>query len=113
MTATDPVAAIVAWNAVAVWAEQKLKASSLVPFVTNQTEKINKVVSVALSALGAAGMTFTFAHTTQDHGAGQLVISYAGLTLMNFIGFAYHMITNYATSKAFFKAGQTWGMIKP
>lgn len=112
MTATDPVAAIVAWNAVAVWAMQRLKASSLLPWITAQSQNVNKVVALVLSALGAAGMTFTFAHTTQDHGAGQIVFTYAGLTTMNFVGFAYHGITNYVTSKAFFKAGQAWGMIK-
>jgi hypothetical protein len=89
-------------NSLAVWLIQKMKASSLVPWVTTETDKINQNVSVVISALAAAGMVFTVAHTgTVETGA--VTLSWAGLTLSHFLSFAYHWIGYFASQKTIYK----------
>jgi len=89
-------------NAVAVWIIQALKGSKYVPWITAETEAVNKFVSAAFAALASAGVAFTAVHTG-GVSEGALTISWAGITVANVVSFLYHAVAYYAAQKAFFK----------
>ena len=86
-------------SAVSVWAMQALKSSKYFPWLTHETEQLNRIFSAFLASVGSAGILFTVA----NQGAGSYNVSIKGLTLMNVAVFLYHAVANYATQKGLFK----------
>ena len=66
-------------SALSVFIIQKLKSSSWAPWFSQQSDKLNKAVSVALAFLTAVGI-----HVAWSHGAlpGSYMIQISGLTLL-------------------------------
>lgn len=67
-------------SAAVVYVIELLKRSQRVPWITTQTRRINRAVSLVLSAATAVGITVHF-----DHG----VLTVAGLTLGSILTFAF------------------------
>ena len=93
---------LIALNALAVWLIQLFKLSKAMPWITNESSKVNKAVSSLIAALMAGGMTLAVSNTGSG-GTGHLAIDYAGFTLANALAFFYHWIAYYATQKGMFK----------
>lgn len=89
-------------NAVAVWGLQWLKGTKFFPWLTAETEKLNRIASALVAALASAGMVFTIAHVGGG-GTGDITLHYAGVTAVNAVHFLWHGVGNYASQKALFK----------
>lgn len=100
---TDNALNLITLNAIAVWLIQLAKNSKWMPFITEESEKVNKLASAVISAIAAAGMTLSIVHVG-SHEAGTFTISYAGFTSGNIVNFLYHTIGYYVCQKGIFKA---------
>ena len=92
-------------NAVIVWLIQKVKLVRWFPWITTETQKINRIVSAIAATLASAGMTFSF--TNPEHGT--YVLSVVGLTLTHVVNFGVTAIVNYFTQKLVFKVAYSNG----
>ena len=97
----DPTQLIVV-NAVCVWLIQWAKGSKLVPFLTHETQALNKIASVVIAGLASAGIVLGASHTGSVS-QGTLSISWQGLTFANVANLVYHWIANYAAQKGMYK----------
>lgn len=82
-------------STIAVWVIQKLKASSLVPFIHQGTPGSNKFLSVALASMASAG--FTVAHTGSLDAGGTITIAFPAMQQM--VEFAVHTMFAYITQQ--------------
>ena len=90
---------MVTLNMVAVWLLQWLKKTSLVPFITNETAKLNKITSLTFAAVGAAGVSIVTTHT----GTGAWTIAVSGLSFWPIAHYVWSVLGNYATQKGLYK----------
>ena len=96
----DTIKNILILNAVCVWLIEVVKRSRYFPWVTQETEQINKMLSAFLAALSSAGITVV----TINPGPGNLDIHITGLTLPTLLHFVWHWLGNYAVQKWLYKA---------
>jgi hypothetical protein len=86
-----------------------LKKQSWFPWLTTETDKLNRVVAIVLSGLASVGI-----HASFNHAAGQLVIT--GLTLTSVAQGLWHWGTQFALTHGWFKAtsasDQLYGLLK-
>ncbi len=95
----DTIKNILILNAVCVWLIEVVKRSRYFPWVTQETEQINKMLSAFLAALSSAGITVV----TINQGPGNLDIHITGLTLPTLLHFVWHGLGNYAVQKWVYK----------
>jgi len=74
-----------------------LKKQSWFPWLTADTEKLNRMVAIGLSAFAALGVDFEF-----NHAAGTLVIT--GLHLTAILVACWHMVVQFVYTHGWFKA---------
>ena len=89
-------------NAILVWILQAVKSSKYLPWITAETQAINKLASALLAALASAGMVFSVVHTGSG-GTGEITLHYAGVTTLSLANFLWHWVGNYAIQKGWFK----------
>jgi hypothetical protein len=97
----NQLSAQVVVSAVIVYVLQLAKKSPLVPWMTCETDTINRVVAVLAALCSSLGIHFSF-----NAAAGTLVI--AGLSLANIGGFAWHWLTAFVSQQLIFQ-----GTVRP
>jgi hypothetical protein len=82
----------VALNVVAAWAIQKMKDSRLPVFdwISNRTPGTTRLVSVAIAALSAAGMTVSWTYMDTGYALG-----IQGITAVSVSTFLWSVLKNY------------------
>lgn len=86
-------------NVISVWLIEMAKRSRYLPWVTAETEQVNKALSAVLAALSSAGITVLAVH----QGPGSISIQITGLTVAAIPHFVWHVMGNYAVQKWVYK----------
>lgn len=86
---------------IVVWILQQLKKAAWLPWLTQHTDILNRLLSVLLGSIAAAGIVWTF-----DPTAGTLVVH--GLTLANGASFLWIVLKQVAFQEGVYK-----GLVKP
>jgi len=86
----------VIYAAVTAWVIERLKRASWFPVVTQQTERVNKVLAAVFAALGTVGILVAHTWEPTSH---TLTITIAGLTAMNVVTFAWNFLGQYVLTK--------------
>lgn len=84
-----------------VWLMEKLKKASWLPWLSQHTDGLNRVMSVFMGSVAAAGIVWTY-----DPTGGVLTVQ--GLTLVNGLTFLWIVAKQYVFQEAFYK-----GLVKP
>jgi hypothetical protein len=92
----NPLSAQVVISAVVVYLLQLAKKSRLIPWLTMETGRLNRVVAVIASLLSAVGIHFTY-----NRSQGVLVIS--GLTLVGIATFAWRWLVSFVSQQLIFQ----------
>ncbi len=87
-------------NAVFAWLIQRLKNSTLFPWINAETEKLNHLVSALAATLLAAGIALTSDWDPQTH---TFILTVSGLSLLNVLHFVWSALGNYVMQKGWFK----------
>lgn len=84
-------------NAIAVFALQHLKSSKYFPWLTAETQKLNRIIAVVAAGLTSIGVHYSFDHTT-----GVLMIT--GLTVASLWQGLCNWVTSFISQQVIFKA---------
>jgi hypothetical protein len=84
-------------SAMVVWILQQLKKAKTIPWVSVETDKLNRWLAVLGAALASIGIHYTF-----DHTAGVLTIT--GLTLTGILTGTWHWFQSYVVQEALYRA---------
>lgn len=95
----DSFASLITLNMIFVWVIQAFKKSKYFTWITVETQAINKLASVVLASLGAAGISLVYQHP----GPGTFNFAITGLTLGAFGHWLWHVAANYAIQKGEYK----------
>ena len=90
----------IAVNVVAAWAIQKMKASQLPIFswISNKTPATTRLVSIAVAALSAAGMSVSWTYAASGY-----VLGIEGITVQSVATFLWAVLKSYCFQYAAFK----------
>ena len=86
-------------NALIVWLLQKVKLVKWFPWITTETEKVNRLASAIAATLASAAINFSFTNPE----TGTYVLAVTGLTLVNFVNFLTTAVVNYMGQKLMYK----------
>jgi hypothetical protein len=101
-------------NVVAAWAIQKMKASQLPVFswISSKTPATTRLVSVAIAALSAAGMTMSWTYSESGYAFG-----ISGITVQSVLTFLWAVLKSYCFQygayKTMFQPPQTAATTPP
>lgn len=76
---------------------EMIKRTSKVPWVTEQTDALNKWLGAFLAALSAAGIAVA---TTFDPSTGTFTLMVSGLTISGVVGFLWQWLSQWALQQA-------------
>ena len=88
--------------AVVVYALQWLKRSTLFPWITMESERLNRLLAGVGAAISAAGVHFAFA--VAENTSGTYVITISGLSLLNVLHGLWHVVNQFAIQQLAFDA---------
>lgn len=74
-----------------------LKKQAWFPWLSQESDRANRIAAIALSGLASVGI-----HAQFDHATGQLLIT--GLTLTTIAAGLWHWVTQFALTHGWFKA---------
>ena len=93
------------WAAITIWLLQQIKAFKAVPWVTAETAKINRIISIAMALLAGLGIHFV---TVFDPSVHQLRITISGLNPVEIMSGLAESLQTFVLQQVMWH-----GMIKP
>ena len=96
---TTELSSQIAVAAVITWVLESLKNWEKIPWLSDSTPTINRIVAIAMSALGALGISCKY-----DKDVGSLLCT--GITLTSMGHFLWTWLSQYAITHWFYKGTQ-------
>ena len=90
---------------ISVWVIQRLKALKWLPFVTDNTEKLNRFLSALGAAAASVGLTIHY-----DPTGGVMTLS--GLTATSAVSFLLTVVWQGFVQEGLYRAGKATGVFK-
>lgn len=92
-----------AYAAIGNWIINKIKQTSLIPFVNNQTYILNHIIAISIAGVSALGINYSYSYTPD----GVLAITLTGLTFVGVSTALWQWFISYVMQQGVYNVMKT------